>query len=174
MSVTGNQYPVPANELYTSLYLGLKQLADFPHRIHQQTLTCSKVQCYPRLVRPCCSAHLNQTGKVQASQTQNSPPSWPPSEPELQNLLKSSIKLILQDQWDAFSSSMKDHIPSKLTSSTYTKPWANTMIKRLSRRQKKALKKYRLTKHPKDLARLKKLQKVQRSECVPPLPVGHR
>ena len=60
---------------------------------------------------------------------------------------------------------MKHHIPSKWTSSTYTKPWANTMIKRLSRRQKKALKKYRLTKHPKDLACLKKLQKAQRSEC---------
>ena len=75
----------------------------------------------------------------------------------------------IQDLWDAFSSSMKqlmkDHIPSKWTSSTYTKPWANTMIKRLSRRQKKALKKYRLTKHPKDLARLKKLQKAQCSQC---------
>ena len=60
---------------------------------------------------------------------------------------------------------MKHHIPSKWTSSIYTKPWANTMIKRLSKRQKKALKKHCLRKHPKDLARLKKLQKAQCSEC---------
>ena len=44
-------------------------------------------------------------------------------------------------------------------------PWANATIKRLSRRQKKALKKYRQTKRPKDLARMKKLQKAQRAEC---------
>ena len=60
---------------------------------------------------------------------------------------------------------MKDQIPSKWSSSCYTKPWANATIKRLSRRQKKALKKYRQTKRPKDLARMKKLQKAQRAEC---------
>ena len=43
---------------------------------------------------------------------------------------------------------------------TYTKPWA-----RLFRLKKKALKKYRLTKHPRDLVHLKKLQKAQRNEC---------
>lgn len=51
----------------------------------------------------------------------------------------------IQDLWNDFSSFLKqvmtDHIPSKWTSSGYTKPWANTTIKRLSRRQKKALKK---------------------------------
>ena len=59
---------------------------------------------------------------------------------------------------------MKDQIPSKWSSSCYTKPWANATIERLSRRQKKALKKYCQTKRPKDLARMKKLQKAQRAE----------
>ena len=41
------------------------------------------------------------------------------------------------------------------------------MLKRtdLSQFRRRFIKKYRLTKHPKDLARLKKLQKAQRSEC---------
>ena len=50
--------------------------------------------------------------------------------------------------WDTFTSAiqniMKDQIPSNWSSSRYTKSWANeyATIKHISRRQKKALKKY--------------------------------
>ena len=75
----------------------------------------------------------------------------------------------IQVLWDTFASAIqniiKDQIPSSWSSSCYTKPWANPTIKRLSRRQKKALKKYRQTKRPKDLAHMNKLQKAQCAEC---------
>ena len=44
---------------------------------------------------------------------------------------------------------MEENIPTNWTSFTYTNVWANTMIERYSRRQKKALKKYRQTKQNK-------------------------
>ena len=50
------------------------------------------------------------------------------------------------------------HVPSKMTSSRSTNPWANRHIARLSRRKQRAHKKAKRTKHNRDWARYKSLQ----------------
>ena len=82
---------------------------------------------------------------------------------------KYSVNTPVQTLWNALAEAMQslmaELVPSKWTSSTHTKPWANTAIKRLSRRQQRAHKRYQHTKKEKDLVRMKKLQKAQKHEC---------
>ena len=75
----------------------------------------------------------------------------------------------VQELWEYFLKGMlkimDEIIPNKWTNPQFTQPWANSAIKRLSRSQKKALRRYRKTGNPQDLEKLKKLQKLQRQTC---------
>ena len=148
MYVTGNKYPVPANEPYlnTSLDLGLEQLVDFPTRFNPDNTLDLLFTNRPSLVQKCSVPGLSEHAAVLIS-TRLRPAKSKPAKRKI--LLWKRVDMAsvrgrideltqefheahttethIQDLWDAFSSSMKqlmkDHIPSKWTSSTCTKPW---------------------------------------------------
>ena len=191
MSIAGNQNLSAVNEMYLSTIqdLGLDQLVDFPTRYNPDNTLDLALTNRPSLVQRCVAIPGLSDHAAVLVTTKLRPAKIKPTKRKILLWKRADMIAIrnridelahdftstytpdtpIQELWEAFSSSMKltikDHIPSKWTSSTHTKPWANTIIKRLSRRQKKALKKYRQTKCPRDLNRLKRLQKAQRTEC---------
>ena len=191
MSIAGNQNPSAVNETYLHTFqdLGLEQLVDFPTRYNPDNTLDLALTNRPSLVQRCVaipglSDHAAVLITTKLRPAKSKPPKrkillWKRADMialrhKIDDLAREfttthTTATPIQVLWDTFASAiqsiMKDQIPSKWSSSCYTKPWANATIKRLSRRQKKALKKYRQTKRPKDLARMKKLQKAQRAEC---------
>ena len=75
------------------------------------------------------------------------------------NSLKSDVNIL----WTEFSKKclelMKNHLPTKETSSCYSQPWINRDLERLSRRKKKAYMKAKRTKKKEDWPAYKKSKK---------------
>ena len=81
-----------------------------------------------------------------------------------QKLIEDNTTSTLVDTlWNRFkekcAESINTHIPSKLTSTRFSKTWCNRDIRRLSRRKKRAYKKARTTKRQSSWSRYKKIQK---------------
>ena len=187
MSIAGNQNPSAVNETYLHTFqdLGLEQLVEFPTWYNPDNTLDLTLTNRPVLVQRCVAIPgLSDHATTKLRPAIAKPPKrkillWKRADMitlrhKIDDLARELITTHItatpiQVLWDTFASGiqniMKDQIPSKWSSSCYAKSWANVTIKSLSRRHKKALKKYRHTQRTKDLARMKKLRKVQCAEC---------
>jgi polyphosphate kinase len=73
---------------------------------------------------------------------------------EMCDFFKSNILKILQES-----------VPSKMSSSRFSKPWINRTVKQMTRRKKRSFDKARRTKKKSDIARYRKLKSATQKEC---------
>ena len=80
-----------------------------------------------------------------------------------------SVDTPINSLWTSFKtkslSSIKNHVPSKITSSRYRQSWCNKAVRRLSWRKQGALRKARQNSNRKKWARYKNIQKSCKEEC---------
>ena len=57
------------------------------------------------------------------------------------------------------------NVPSKMTSTRFSRPWVTREVKQISRRKKKSYLKARMTRSPKDIKRYKHLKDLSRTTC---------
>lgn len=60
---------------------------------------------------------------------------------------------------------LSNHVPTRLSSQRYNQPWANGIIRNLSRKKKKYFKKAQRTKSACDMAKYREIKKLAQSEC---------
>ena len=80
-----------------------------------------------------------------------------------------SVDTPINSLWTSFKtkslSSISKHVPSKMTSSRYSKSWCNRTVRRLSRRKHRAFRKARQNNNRKNWTRYKNIQKACKDEC---------
>jgi hypothetical protein len=74
--------------------------------------------------------------------------------------LQKNIENIWNQLKQGIDNIINTNLPSKQSSATFTNPWANTTIKKLSRRKKKAYNKARRSNSEQDWAKYKRLQSL--------------
>ena len=96
---------------------------------------------------------LRSEAKLWAEEFVNSHTTSTPVEQLADNVQSSLEKLI------------KDHVPSKLSTTRFNQPWFNSSVKRMTRRKKRAFKKARRTKKDRDWLRYRRLKKATQQTC---------
>lgn len=77
----------------------------------------------------------------------------------------SSVELIWQSFKNLCQQTIKDHIPTKFTSSTFNQPWVNRKVICLSRKKKRQWKKARKSGKERYWSRYRSLLRSQKQEC---------
>ncbi|KAK3083794.1 hypothetical protein FSP39_003288 [Pinctada imbricata] len=189
MSITGNRNSAPINTAFltTVLDIGSEQVVNFPTR--RNNLLDIFLTNRPSLINKCSplpglSDHDVVLIDSNITPARQKPPSrivhlWKKvdikvMESDLSHQLESSFSgystnTPVDTLWTSFKTtclnSIQKHVPTKLTSTRYSQPWSNRNIRKLSRRKKRAFKRFKSTRNQKDWNYYQKKQKESNKEC---------